>query len=406
MNVDELIRSIDPVRERLPVSIPGADTILDRDRSEPRLVRHLPQWHPNLRLAWLTMVVILIFGLVIGFKLASPPKRTSPHKQPVAWSERNIEAVPLSAQDILPTPNAIYWLDTQNEHLSYSTTATPVRYDVSSGQEVRGASIAGTFQAADLAVTDGWVWFVVAVENEIQVEQLDPLTLQVRSHSTLSIRDSLSPKPTALVTEAPNGPLWVAGGEDLWRIDPSDGVVETELDTRSEISSITTDPSGQLLYTSSLTDRVPMVVSEYDARTGREIRSADFPDAATAGTVSATNGAVWIAYYDNGSFAGHADELSALNLTKIAPPASEDSVFDSSTQGWNLGASVSDGALWVWSPQNELTCADPATGATRGHAPIDLGSVTFQDPIAGHGALYAILGTHVVAIAAPARCFG
>ena len=85
-----------------------------------------------------------------------------------------------------------------------------------------------------ITVTGGWVWVVVGVGDDVVVEQLDisrllSIAKQIRSQSrTTCCRAGVDPVLTATI----NGPLWVAGGEDLWALNPSTGAIETEFNTR------------------------------------------------------------------------------------------------------------------------------------------------------------------------------
>jgi len=252
-----------------------------------------------------------------------------------------------------------------------------------------------------LTDTGGWVWVVVGEGTEVSVEQLDPTTLAIHTERDLPVADTLYPSPyRPVLTATVGGPLWVAAGEDVWALNPSTGVTETEFDAENEISSMSTDPTGTLLYTGGETPgEYGMVVTEYDARTGRQLDRSDQQFAVTAGTVAATTGGVWVSY--RSGMAGSAQELSSNDLNEIAPPINPNGPFDTFDQIMGVGSGVSAGVLWLTS-LNTLSCADPSISAVRSSE-----STNVSDPIASGGLLYALSASGgVVVITPPTACFG
>ena len=309
-----------------------------------------------------------------------------------------------TAQDIAPTSDGVYWLSQPG---LISNTGAPVivyEYDPVSGRVTKAPSTTGFIGSPALTVTGGSVWIVVEVGNSVVVEQLDPTTLASDFRESLPVKDhvgSLPPSPVLpVLTATVDGPLWVAGGEDVWALNPSTGAVETEFDAGNEITSMSTDPTGSLLFTSGRSTGFPMVVTEYDAQTGQQMRQSE-QGAIVPGTVAATNGGVWVSA--RGGNAGGAFELSATGLNEIAPPASEGQGFGTFDQIMGVGSSISERTLWLTSlAASSLTCADPATGAVRASE-----SSQVFTPIARGQQLYAVVwpGT-VVVITPPAKCFG
>ncbi|HVC71193.1 MAG TPA: hypothetical protein VNC61_13135 [Acidimicrobiales bacterium] len=236
---------------------------------------------------------------------------------------------------------------------------------------------------------------------EALVEQLDPTTLAVHSERRLPVTDTLHPSLySPVLTATVGGPLWVAAGEDIWALNPSTGVIETEFDAGNQIGSMSTAPDGTLLYTIGLTsDDGGSIVTEYDARTGRQLNRSDQQAAVGAGTVAATNGGVWVSYRTG--MAGPALELSSKDLSKIAPPNNPNGPFDTFDQIMGVGSGVSEGVLWLTS-SNEITCANPSTSVVRASE-----SATVSDPVAIGGLLYALPPSGgVVVITPPKTCFG
>lgn len=243
---------------------------------------------------------------------------------------------------------------------------------------------------------------VVGVGSDVVVEQLDTATLTLHSRQYLPVKNNpFGPGVAPDLTATINGPLWVAGGEDLWALNPSTGAVETEFDTGNSITSMSTDPTGNLLYTDAEDNRSEPWVTEYSAQTGKELKRA-YPGGIVAGSVAATYGGVWVSFRTG--MGGQAIELSATGLTQIAPPLNpRGSTFDPYGQDGGVGASVSQGTLWLTAMTDNgvLTCADPVTGAVRAKE-----SVIVTDPIASSPLLYAFHNDYLVTITPPTKCFG
>ena len=104
--------------------------------------------------------------------------------------------------------------------------------------------------------------------------------------------------------------------------------------------------------------------------------------------------------------AGNAFELSATDLTRIAPPASATRGFGTFEQIMGVSSSVSEQDSLATST-NDLTCADPTTGAVRA---TESTSVAISSTVADGSNLYAIASSEgspddVVVITPPAACF-
>jgi hypothetical protein len=339
-----------------------------------------------------------------------PPPTTRP---PTTWPERTLTSVG-SAQDIAPTPAALYWLQLTSNSAMTQTVVTPVRYDRATGRITKGPSLTGNVGSPDLTVTDGFVWTVVAVGNEVVAEQLDTQTLALVDKVTLPVQNNeFGPGIVPVLTATVNGPLWVAGAQDLWALDPSTGAVERELETDVGIESMSTSPSGTLLYVGGqLVSQYPVVVVEYDAESGQQLVEEQVQGAINA-VVSATVTGVWVSAVTGHE--GFAEELSASALKRIAGMTTngEPGIFD---QMGGVRATVSGGVVWLSSspnaPENLVSCADPTTG--KAHATEESPN-TLSALIASNGVLYGFknpnqsatsLNSALVEITAPTSCFG
>jgi hypothetical protein len=263
-----------------------------------------------------------------------------------------------------------------------------------------------------LTATGGWVWMVVAVGDDLVVRQLDPSTLALHASKSLRVKDGVSPVGPPFIypamTQTVDGPLWVSAGDDLWALNPSTSVVETQFNAGNDILSMSTDPSGNLLYAGGETTTDDEAnVTEFNAHTGQELMRTSFE--ANGPLVAATTGGVWVS--TRSGMAGGVVELSVASLERIAPPASTDQGLGTFYAMSGVGSSVSEGTLWLTGlgigDDPSLTCADPTTGAVRASE----SPVSVFAPIASGHLLYAVESLdsgvgEVVAIAPPAKCFG
>jgi hypothetical protein len=374
--------------------------------------------------AWLGVIAALAAVMVFGFKalpssrpsLGSASKPThpltgasttvaargkSPNKSASSvWPIRTILSAG-NGQDIAPTTYGVFWLTNDAARTSTPAPTAPFRYLPATGRVISGPSIIGTVGSPAITVTGGWVWMVVGVGEDVVVERFDTSTLALVSKISLPVKDNLAPPGVyPVLTATIDGPLWVAGGEDLWELDPITGAIERTLDTDTQIDSMSTDPTGNLLYTGG----EGPVVTEYSAQSGREIKRSH-PEGIVAASVAATDGGVWVTFRTG--MAGEAIELSASRLSQIAPPAPRGgATFGTYHQMGGVGVAVSEDTLWVASSSStdsvNLSCADPATGAVRASETSPL----VDDEIASGTSLYAFEGKSLVTITPPAKCFG
>jgi hypothetical protein len=338
-----------------------------------------------------------------------PPRRDTSVNKPTQsyWPERTIASIG-QAQDIAPTSTDVYWLSQPSAISNIGAPVTIYEYNPISGQVTKGPSFTGFIGSPALTDTAGWVWIVVGVGDSVVLKQLDPSTLVIHASESLPVKDGASPQVNATLTATVDGPLWVAGGEDLWALNPSNGAVEEEFDTGNWIGSMSTDPTGSLLYVDGqISATGGIAVTEYDAQTGEELARVDKPLylvlAVGTGSIAATNSGVWVSV--RYGMAGGAFELSAHGLRLVAPPPSKAGTFGTYDQIMGVGSGVSEQTLWLTSNAETptLTCADPTTGALRASEPTP---VAVFAPIASGTRLYALAPPEaVVVIAPPAKCF-
>ncbi len=330
---------------------------------------------------------------------------------PPTWPMRTITTTG-TAEDITPTSDGVYWLNLSDAQAGYPAPITPVLYDPTSGAVTIGPSVIGLDGSVLLTVTGGWVWMVVAVDDDLVIRRLDPLTLALHASESIRVKDGVSsvgpPFIYPALTATVDGPLWVAAGDDIWALNPSTGAVEREFNAGNEISSMSTDPTGNILYTGGeTTPDGEANVTEFNAHTGQELMRTSFEG--NGAIVAATSGGVWVS--SRSGMAGGVVELSASSLKRTAPPVSTDQGLGTFYAMDGVGSSVSEGTLWLTGlgsgDDPTLTCADPTTGAVRASE----SRVSTSAPIASGHLLFAVESFdsgvgEVVAITPPAKCFG
>ena len=324
------------------------------------------------------------------------------------WAERTI-ANTSAAQNITPTPDGVFWFAVASPGQALSL----FRYDPATGRTVKGPLIGGAY---DLAFSAGRVWALRAVGgSEVVVEEISPFTLDVQRRIPLDVKNiPVDPSGPTFINGslAPtlDGPLWVAVGEDMWALNPSSGAVEQEFDTGYEIDSISTDPTGDLLYEGGATEALGRLeVAEYDARTGREL--SRFGESTYVGygdnnTVAAADGGVWVSYLSESDVTpptGAVFELSADGLHQIAAGVTDTSAYSTYHQSSSIQINVSDGALWltILATTERVSCANPTTGVVEASQHALLFNL-----VASGRLLYASTASAVVAVTPPAACFG
>lgn len=175
-----------------------------------------------------------------------PPTTSNTSKpSPGQWPQRTIASFGSEyVQDTAPTSTEVYWLSQLGVISNNGSPVTVYKYNPNSGQVTKGPSTTGFIGSPALTDTGGWVWMVVGVGDDVVVRQLDPSTLALHASESLPVKDGLSPNGApeliALLSATVDGPLWVAGDDDLWALNPNTGTVETEFDTDIESSSMST----------------------------------------------------------------------------------------------------------------------------------------------------------------------
>ena len=385
-------------------------------------------YRPSARVAvvWGTAILVAVLVVTLGTGVLStsrlPSAITKTLKTTVVVptstakrSPRPLHASSWPTRVLAPAPHgdvstfangSVYWLSFNGPTGTDSGSMTLFRYDLASRRITRGSSITG--ELGGLTVTGGWLWMVVGEGSDVVVEQLDTETLVLNYKVSLAVNNHLfswdvNPVvPTVAATV--DGPLWVAGDEDLWALNPSTGEIETEFDAGTDVFSMSTSPTGTLLYAGSQNRLQDNFITEYNADTGQEFMQTEI-EGLGAGVSSATDEGVWIGVRTG--MAGYAALLSASTLKTIAPE-NQKGIFNTYHQIMGVEAWVAGGVLWVSSlspPSSSamsLSCANPDTGVVRAS---EVSPTNYGITAVVNGVAYGFDGSDLLAIVPPSACF-
>jgi len=281
------------------------------------------------------------------------------------------------------------------------------RVDRSSGAITTGDTFPN---ATGIASVTGGVWIAAgptlapAPTNTQLLTLVDPATLKVKRQL---------PLPGQTGSETPAGPqltgsanlLWLGYGNRVYRLDPSTGSTLLSQSLPGMATSISLDPSGQRIYVgievpSSSTGQDRVV--ELDASTGATVASAETGGRSLGGPhVAAASDGVWVSYA-TGTM-GAAEHRSASNLSAL-PIAPSQNGSGTTIRGSNgIHVMVGGGAVWLVDIMaQQVTCADPTTGAARATSNQSL----VETLVADSAGAYLGDNTGIAALQPPASCRG
>lgn len=255
--------------------------------------------------------------------------------------------------------------------------------------------------ATGIALTGAGLWVAAgpgiapAPASSQSLTLLDPVSLQPTRQTQL---------PGAPGSETNVGPqlagdatmLWLGYGHGLYRLDPQTGSVLLSQAIPGTAVSISLDPAGQRLYVgveASSNASGPDRVLELDAATGATLASADTGGRGLGGPhIAAAVDGVWVGFATGTQ--GSVEHRNAASLALIGS-----SIRTSNT----IDAVVGAGALWlIDGTAQQVTCADPASGATRASSPETAPAAFAVD---ANGA-YLGDAAGVAAMQPPAACHG
>lgn len=247
-------------------------------------------------------------------------------------------------------PGGILYAGSVANHANGGTQQGVVRFDPSTGNTTESTPISGAQVGVNrLAFAGDSLW----VATSDRLYRLDGTTLAIRRRLTM-------PAPATALASVPAG-LWVAAGNRLVLLNPSSSAEILTVTFPGRVQQLSADPDGSRLYvaTDAPVHRDATPLLELDARTGAEVARSwqGFADLAGVTGLAATQDGVWV-IVPTGTMAS-LSLLRSLDLQQAA-------LFHPGGSN-GLRAFAAGSTLWVENPLGGYTCADPATGAVRGH---------------------------------------
>jgi hypothetical protein len=221
-----------------------------------------------------------------------------------------------------------------------------------------GSTNTRSIAANTIVVGGDGVYFVGAVNGRSYVERVDPVTLAPKWRRDWPASDSTKLKLAASATTD-----WVGVGNQLQRLDPSNGAVLSSLTTATPVEPAI-DDGGTHLYTLS-NDPNGGVLDRRDATTGAVLRSGAGPiriDSSDAQMVATSNG-VWISYRTGSLGTATFYDASSLHRgASLVPPGEHTEFGYGVTVAFGKGVLIAEGQDQAGS---QVLCGDPVTGAWR-----------------------------------------
>lgn len=228
------------------------------------------------------------------------------------------------------------------------------------------AAVSVVLPAGEVVVAGQTLWLVdqpATPTSPLVLYRLNPITLTVLARISLpqDVSPALTPDGSVPAGDQ-SGTLWVGYEEELYRIDPYNGTVITEVATPNVISGLALDDHGRMYL--SVQGLSPMI-EQRSAVTGALQAAVPVDDIASVAFSPIGNG-VWASY--RSGMAGSSSLYAADTLTVIAPPPGElegpDVQGDPFVATMGTTATVLGGVLWLTSI-DDIACADPDNGAVR-----------------------------------------
>jgi hypothetical protein len=252
---------------------------------------------------------------------------------------------------------------------------------------------AGPFPGAlSLAIAGGALWVAGGYSPDRPdasfLDRLDPFSLRVQQHLSLPPQTGQN---AIFATLAGSGTsLWMGFGQTLYRLSPVDGntIATQTIGADAQITSLSINPAGTVLYLGA--NRFTMsspTVYEWSTASGVLLASSSAAGGQGLGGVhvAAAPDGVWVSYATG--MMGAVGHLRARDLQPL-PTAGE-------RHSNGVGVFLADGVLWTTDGMTGLlTCADPATGATRASTAMPFGGVVIGDAqgvyLGGYEAVYLL----------------
>jgi len=323
---------------------------------------------------------------VLGVLTISSPNVAAASKPAVLSSAPSWPETAVTQTNLVGTPTAL-----PGSPLAYGvTTASLVarygpltRLDVTTGQPTFGPTLPAASQFFAIGSS---MAIISPAHEETSGATTRPWSLRIvkGTSTSLTAPKMLSFLPSPYPQDVTDGPainrddFWIGSGSSLFLVDASTGKVVRRESLHVQITSISVDPTGSLLYVAlnelnkkGLVRALapgPTVVDEFNAKTGRVLEHVGEFDGNGLATLDAVPGGVW--FSARGGMAGSAELLRAAGLAMVKPPPGPPSFNEIIP---TMGASITMGVettyigstVWLTAASG-LSCVAPSSGSFRG----------------------------------------
>jgi hypothetical protein len=334
---------------------------------------------------WVTLFLVLAAGCTTGRSTTntSPSASTSVSPGLSPWVDLSF---PIGAVGNGGSVNVMA-LDRKAVYALYQPTTKqgPGTADLLSTMLARidrttgAVATAGPFPGAlGLAAAGGWLWvagsYYPGHPEAGFLDRVDPVSLSVGRRVPLP---HYSGGAGMYATLAGSGTtLWMGFGSGLYRLSSVDGqtIISRQIGADGVAVSLSLDPSGGTLYlgVNRYSSSGPTVY-EWGALDGSLLASSSASDGQGLGgvRVAASTDGVWTSFATG--MMGQSQHLSARDLQPLP-------TFFEMRHTNGIAVFLANGVLWLTDGMtDELTCADPQTGATRARTTLRFGGVVIGD---------------------------
>jgi hypothetical protein len=304
---------------------------------------------------------------------ASAPASQDATGTPIAgapWSAELINRQSITQDSLVSAGGSLY---------AYGT-GTLVRIDPATGAVA--ASVKYSPPLPNLPVVTGsTVWAVSSYSGgNVVLHGYNAQTLAQTSSVLVPAIGPVAGSASAVLASGPDGHLYVAAGQTIAVVDPSNGQVLRRIYlSGSTTSSVAVSPDGSKAYIGVGSFKLLV----YDLSSDTEVTATSLAGTNTGGNLVATAGGVW-----------GTTGTGQSQWTWFAPAgnlAQAVKVGEGGSGGFGSFPSYSGGVVWVGGSGN-LVCASPATGKVLAKAPVpaDHGTATyFGSPVLAGDHAYA-----------------
>ena len=267
------------------------------------------------------------------------------------------------------------------------------RIDLATGRVVLGPTVPSNSQLFTLGGSLEVVSRTTAMSGG---DSTDPWIIRPVIGQSISLgRPLLLPFSTAdqgatiAVSDGPavDDGVWLGSQDSVFLVNVSSGALMRRQNLGAPVSSISVDPAGRFLYVALEETlpkaKVPTVVEELNARTGRLMDRVGLDNTTGWANLTAAQDGVWVSY--RGGMMGtavllRADGLATAPSRRVSPSSGQ--VIPAAGVGVEMGIETArvGPTVWLEGPAG-VSCVSASSGAFRAGAPYPVRTETTSTPL-------------------------